>query len=407
MVKKTTVMVKFSNDEVLDVLSDDLKADNRLTKKQKILLGQLIIYSGLNKYKEDGYFFRSNADLCNDCGITEKTLISGIVKLESLGYISRKAGLRGKASEYRINDTVNCTVKYTVNYSETNTLKDSNLQQNYSNNYSATPQNYSTNYSTDTDPEADTDIEGDYTVYLEKNLRRIIREEITCMKHEIIRELKNEIMDMIEEKAKDMRTEKRDNDNDFKIEENDNAACMEDTRDTDTVEIDNGFCDFDFNPDEYRGIIYGGKGKKDYKALNDEYSKAYKALTDYNTSTDEKIMAADRITSMLDNDELTQRQATAAKKAIDNFNRNKSITYRGWTEESNALREIMMPVLNEWMTTHTHESAKRLLPMIEPMLEFVSKGECPEEFGTIFNEDFRGAAGLPTMLMQRLISEAA
>lgn len=112
-------MEKFTNEELLDVVQP------KLTTKQKVVLGQLIIYNGLDKTKKDGYFYRSNKDLCNDCDIQEKTLIAAVRKLETLGFIDRKMGSRTSgASEYRLNqkmidDYCKTPVKdYSNDYSE-------------------------------------------------------------------------------------------------------------------------------------------------------------------------------------------------------------------------------------------------------------------------------------------------
>ncbi len=97
-------MIKYTNEELLEVLPSSLRESKELTTKQKVILGQLIIYNGLNVVKKDGYFYRSNKDLCNDCDIQEKTLIAAVNKLVMLGFIDRKTGSRKDgASLYRIN----------------------------------------------------------------------------------------------------------------------------------------------------------------------------------------------------------------------------------------------------------------------------------------------------------------
>lgn len=101
-------MKKFTNEELLDELPIGLRESNELTKSQKIVLGQLYIYNGLDIVEKEGYFFRSNRDLCNDCGIKEPTLITAVRKLEFLGFIERKRGYRGagvtRASLYKVNE---------------------------------------------------------------------------------------------------------------------------------------------------------------------------------------------------------------------------------------------------------------------------------------------------------------
>ena len=100
-------MEKYTNEELLDVLPSSVKETKELTSKQKVVLGQLCVYNGLDIAKKDGFFYRSNKDLCDDCDISEHTLISAIRKLEMLGFIERRKGSRGTgASEYRINEKV-------------------------------------------------------------------------------------------------------------------------------------------------------------------------------------------------------------------------------------------------------------------------------------------------------------
>lgn len=100
-------MEKYSNEELLEVLHSSLRETKELTPKQKAVLGQLIIYSGLDKKNSDGYFFRSNKDLCTDCDIKEeKTVIAAVRKLVSLRFIETIRGTRKAASLYRLNQKV-------------------------------------------------------------------------------------------------------------------------------------------------------------------------------------------------------------------------------------------------------------------------------------------------------------
>ena len=125
-------MEKFTNEELLEVLPTNVRETKGLTTKQKVVLGQLIIYNGLEIAKKDGYFYRSNKDLCNDCDIQEKTLITAVRKLESLGFIERKKGARpSNASEYRLNEKLICD--YCKNNVDDYSKKEN---ENYSDNYS-------------------------------------------------------------------------------------------------------------------------------------------------------------------------------------------------------------------------------------------------------------------------------
>ena len=67
-----TKMEKYTNEELLEVLQSSVRETKELTSKQKVVLGQLIVYNGLEVVKKDGYFYRSNKDLCTDCEIQEK-----------------------------------------------------------------------------------------------------------------------------------------------------------------------------------------------------------------------------------------------------------------------------------------------------------------------------------------------
>ena len=118
---KPRVMEKYTNEELLDVLPFGVKETKELTNKQKVVLGQLYIYNGLNKKDSEGFFYRSNKDLSADCGIEEKTVIAAIRKLTTLELIETKRGSRASgASMYRVNEDrlkEYCNTN-TVNYSE-------------------------------------------------------------------------------------------------------------------------------------------------------------------------------------------------------------------------------------------------------------------------------------------------
>jgi DNA-binding MarR family transcriptional regulator len=125
-------MVKYTNEELLEILPPSLRESKELTTKQKVVLGQLVIYNGLEIVKKDGYFYRSNKDLCEDCDIQEKTLIAALNKLVMLGFIERKSGSRKDgASLYRINQKM--IADYCRTPIDDNCKKETD---NYSNDYS-------------------------------------------------------------------------------------------------------------------------------------------------------------------------------------------------------------------------------------------------------------------------------
>lgn len=125
-------MIKYTNEELLEILPPSLRESKELTTKQKVVLGQLVIYNGLEIVKKDGYFYRSNKDLCEDCDIQEKTLIAALNKLVMLGFIERKSGSRKDgASLYRINQKM--IADYCRTPIDDNCKKETD---NYSNDYS-------------------------------------------------------------------------------------------------------------------------------------------------------------------------------------------------------------------------------------------------------------------------------
>ena len=115
-------MEKFTVEELLDVLPIGFKESRNFSPKQKIVMGQLRMLNGLDESKRNGYCYRSNEDLCNDCDIkSEHTLIAAVRKLEVTGLISRKKGSRAdgaseyivfedKLDKYHDNITANCSV---------------------------------------------------------------------------------------------------------------------------------------------------------------------------------------------------------------------------------------------------------------------------------------------------------
>lgn len=184
-------MIKYTNEELLEILPAALKDSNELTKAQKVVMGQLVIYDGLDKKNSEGFFFRSNSDLCNDCEISEPTLIRAIRKLGHIGLIETKRGSRGSgASLYKINEELlkgfykslmqNPNNACVDNREIVDKIKELELLLNYSKN------NLSNDFSTDTDEEIEIDKDVKELVYnilkyisidsLKKHLSNILEE---------------------------------------------------------------------------------------------------------------------------------------------------------------------------------------------------------------------------------------
>ena len=206
--------------ELMALLPSNIKTTKEFTTKTKMVIAQLILMNGLDKVKNDGYFFVTNQKLVEELGITEKTIIKIMRNLETNNFITRKSGKRGEASEYIVNEEIIKSFGNTVK-KHCNTVKE-NTVINYSNNLESTVLNYSNkindlvliindlvksnqelinkvnqleitvlnysnkiqNYSTDTDTESDIEKEKELEIY-----NNIIIENINNKKDYIIEEI--------------------------------------------------------------------------------------------------------------------------------------------------------------------------------------------------------------------------
>ena len=91
----------------MDLVPSHVITEFNLTQKQTVVLGQLIMLNGLDYQKENGYFYRSNKDLAEDCGITTTGLLKILNKLINCKLIERKTGNRKDgASLYKLNTNI-------------------------------------------------------------------------------------------------------------------------------------------------------------------------------------------------------------------------------------------------------------------------------------------------------------
>ena len=189
-------MEKFTVEELLDVLPIGFKESRNFSPKQKIVMGQLRMLNGLDESKRNGYCYRSNEDLCNDCDIkSEHTLIAAVRKLEVTGLISRKKGSRAdgaseyivfedKLDKYHDNITANCSVNCSdIEITAKNIDRDCSV-----------------NCSTDTDKDIDIDLDKDIEIII----CNILNNNIS--KNTLIEKLNN----ILEESKKDKELEKED-----------------------------------------------------------------------------------------------------------------------------------------------------------------------------------------------------
>ena len=199
--------------ELMALLPSNIKNTKEFTTKTKMVIAQLILMNGLDKVKNDGYFFVTNQKLVEELGITEKTIIKIMRNLETNNFITRKSGKRGEASEYIVNEEIIKSFGNTVK-KHCNTVKE-NTVINYSNkindlvliindlvksnqelinkvnqleitvlNYSNKIQNYSTDTESDTESETDIEKEKELEIY-----NNIIIENINNKKDYIIEEI--------------------------------------------------------------------------------------------------------------------------------------------------------------------------------------------------------------------------
>lgn len=206
--------------ELMALLPSNIKTTKEFTTKTKMVIAQLILMNGLDKVKNDGYFFVTNQKLVEELGITEKTIIKIMRNLETNNFITRKSGKRGEASEYIVNEEIIKSFGNTVK-KHCNTVKE-NTVINYSNDLENTVINYSNkindlvliindlvksnqelinkvnqleitvlnysnkiqNYSTDTESETDIEKEKELEIY-----NNIIIENINNKKDYIIEEI--------------------------------------------------------------------------------------------------------------------------------------------------------------------------------------------------------------------------
>lgn len=102
--------------EFFEYLPNFVKDTKDLTLGSKNVLAALLFLSNNEYSKENGFFYRSNKDLCKDAEVCEHTLIKSLSQLEVMGFIGRKVGKRGTgASEYKINESFLNSLKVDFN----------------------------------------------------------------------------------------------------------------------------------------------------------------------------------------------------------------------------------------------------------------------------------------------------
>lgn len=208
-----------------EILPNYIKTTKDLTIGSKNVLAALLFLNNNEYSKENGFFYRSNKDLCKDSMVSEPTLIKSLSQLEMMGFIQRRIGDRKSgASEYKLNEnfTQSLKVNFSNNFSNQERVKIQGFSNNFSNNTknenfsNQNPNkqrefeenfsnNFSKNFSTDTDIELDIDKDIIYKlnnniIELIKNLKEIINIIKNNNKNKLINEsvLKNNFTNEIE-----------------------------------------------------------------------------------------------------------------------------------------------------------------------------------------------------------------
>lgn len=232
-------------DDLMGLVPTEVVDNYKLTKNQTVVLGQLIMLNNLDETKNnDGWSYRSNTDLANDCEITTTGLRIVINKLLNCNLILRKTGNRKDgASLYKVNTEMIFNNNYNKNQIE---MEKSILSNQVSNRVSNFPNefpnqvmtylieslnvieklieervsnkvsNFPNNLPTDTESDIDTEIEKEYinklnTINNKLNIKENSNNNIN-KNNNILEEVetKEEKEIEVEEKVKEEKTEVED-----------------------------------------------------------------------------------------------------------------------------------------------------------------------------------------------------
>ena len=96
--------------ELADMLPSFVRNNKELKLNDKAVLGLLLFYNGMDIAKEKGSFYATNEKIAKEIGISIRTVIRIVYKLQSLNYIKRITGSKNNPSTYIINE--NRVTKY-------------------------------------------------------------------------------------------------------------------------------------------------------------------------------------------------------------------------------------------------------------------------------------------------------
>lgn len=97
--------------EIIAFVPQEVLDNKTLTDASKLVYGALVMYRGTEKYKNDGYFFRTNEEIAKECEISTKSVQRAVALLTNMNLIKKTTGKRHMANEYVINENVHLDVK--------------------------------------------------------------------------------------------------------------------------------------------------------------------------------------------------------------------------------------------------------------------------------------------------------
>lgn len=100
-----------SQKEIIAFVPQEVLDNKTLTDAAKLVYGALVMYTGTEKYKNDGYVFRTNEQLAKECEISTKSVQRAIALLTNMNLIKKTTGKRHMANEYVINENVHLETK--------------------------------------------------------------------------------------------------------------------------------------------------------------------------------------------------------------------------------------------------------------------------------------------------------
>lgn len=95
-----------SQKEIIAFVPQEVLDNKTLTDASKLVYGALVMYTGTEKYKNDGYFFRTNEEIAKECEISIKSVQRAVALLTNMNLIKKTTGKRHMANEYVINENV-------------------------------------------------------------------------------------------------------------------------------------------------------------------------------------------------------------------------------------------------------------------------------------------------------------